>query len=130
MTGRTNSRGPTAKHNLPRPADYLQVVSGMTAGLQVSLAESFNYVAAEHMLLGVPVLVSRHVPCRPADHRLTVDDEHSPAAIQRKLLPLLDDLALRDDLGGACREHITTLAAEHNQVATEVLKNAVGEVTD
>ena len=120
----------TAKHSLPRPADYLQAIAGMTVGLQVSLAESFNYVAAEHMLLGVPVLVSRHVPCRPADHQLTVDDEHSPAAIRAKLLPVLDDPALRDDLGAACREHITALASEHNRVATEVLKNAVSEVTD
>jgi len=119
-----------AKHNLPRPADYLQVIAGMTAGLQVSLAESFNYVVAEHMLLAVPVLVSRHVPCRPADGQLTVDDEHSPAAIRAKLLPLLDDPGLRDDLGAACHEHITALAAEHNRVATEVLKNAVSEVTD
>ena len=115
----------TAGHNLPQRADYLRLIGGMTAGLQVSLAESFNYVAAEHMLLGVPVLVSRHVPCRLPDARLVVDDEHSPAAIRAKLLPLLDDPALRDELGAACREHITILAAEHNRVARDVLSRAV-----
>ena len=115
----------TARHTLPGRVDYLRLIAGMTAGLQVSLAESFNYVAAEHMLLGVPVLTSRHVPCRLPDGRLVVEDEHSPAAIRAKLLPLLDDPALRDELGAACRAHAAALAEKHNRVARDVLSRAL-----
>ena len=41
---------------------YLETVAGLDLGLQVSFAESFNYVAADHILAGVPVIVSPMVP--------------------------------------------------------------------
>ena len=110
--------------DLPERGQYVDAIGRMAAGLQVTLAESFNYVAAEHMLLGVPVLVSRHVPCKPPDERLVVDDEHSPAAIRAKLLPVLDEPALRTELAGRAREHIVNLADKHNRIAADVLRRA------
>ena len=112
------------REGMPGREAYYRLIARMAAGLQVTLAESFNYVAAEHMLLGVPVLTSRHVPCRPDEPRLVVDDEHSPAAIRAKLVPLLDDPLGRRELGDQCREHIRALAAEHNRIATDVLRRA------
>lgn len=41
---------------------YVDTVASLDLGLQVSFAESFNYVAADHLLAGVPVLVSPMVP--------------------------------------------------------------------
>jgi len=110
--------------DLPERGQYVDAIRRMAAGLQATVAESFNYVAAEHMLLGVPVLVSRHVPCKPPDERLVVDDEHSPAAIRAKLLPVLDEPALRTELAGRAREHIVNLADKHNRIAADVLRRA------
>jgi hypothetical protein len=114
----------TVRHDLPDASDYRRVLGGMTAGLQATLAESFNYVAAEHMLLGVPVVVSRHVPCRPPDDRLVVADEHSPAAIRATLRPVVEDAALRSDLAESCRRHILALGETHNRRAADVLRRA------
>ena len=110
--------------DLPERSQYVDAIRRMTAGLQVTLAESFNYVAAEHMLLGVPVIVSRHVPCKPPDERLVVDDEHSPAAVRAKLLPMLDEPALRTELAERARRHILDLADKHNRIAADVLRRA------
>ncbi|MFH1730718.1 MAG: glycosyltransferase family 9 protein [Planctomycetota bacterium] len=112
------------RHSLPKREEYYDVIARMAAGLQVSLAESFNYVAAEHMLLGVPVVTSRHVPCKAPGNELVVDDEHSPAAVRAKLVPLLDDAALRGELAQRCREHILRLADKHNRLAADVLSRA------
>ena len=37
---------------------YFEVVGQLDLGVQVSFAESFNYVAADHVLAGVPIVVS------------------------------------------------------------------------
>jgi len=112
------------RHSLPKREEYYAAIARMAVGLQVSLAESFNYVAAEHMLLGVPVVTSRHVPCKAPGDELVVDDEHSPAAIRAKLMPLLGDAALRRELAQRCREHIRALAEKHNGIAADVLRRA------
>ena len=112
------------RHGMPGRREYYRLIGRMAAGLQVSLAESFNYVAAEHMLLGVPVLTSRHVPCRAPEPRLVVDDEHSPSAIRATLVALLDDPSLRGELGRLSREHILGVAEEHNRTAADVLLRA------
>jgi len=37
---------------------YLSIVAAMDFGCQITLSESFNYTAAEHMYFGVPILMS------------------------------------------------------------------------
>jgi glycosyltransferase involved in cell wall biosynthesis len=44
-------------------ADLLGLVAGCDAGLAATLSESFGYVAAEHLQLGVPVVTSAAVRC-------------------------------------------------------------------
>jgi glycosyltransferase involved in cell wall biosynthesis len=46
--------------------DYLALAAGMDAGLAATLSESYGYVAADHLELGVPVVVSSAVPCADA----------------------------------------------------------------
>lgn len=53
---------------------YLSLVAGMDAGLCAALCESYCYVAADHVALGVPIVASPGIPClgdgegRPAPH--------------------------------------------------------------
>jgi len=43
--------------------ELLALVAGCDAGLAATLSESYGYVAAEHLQLGVPVVTSAAVPC-------------------------------------------------------------------
>lgn len=79
-------------------ADYARAIAAVDLGLQASFAESYNYVAAEHLARGVPVLVSRMVPVArllPDDLRaaLTVDDADDAAALRARIAALLSDRA-------------------------------------
>jgi hypothetical protein len=51
------------EHGFLARADYLSVVAGMDAGLCATLSESYCYVAADHISLGVPVVTSPAVAC-------------------------------------------------------------------
>ena len=42
--------------------ELLEIISDMHIGMQVSLSETFSYVAHEHMNMGVPVVASNSVP--------------------------------------------------------------------
>ena len=42
--------------------ELLEIISDMHIGMQVSLSETFSYVAHEHMNMGVPVVASASVP--------------------------------------------------------------------
>ena len=41
---------------------YLSIIKSMDFAMQVTLSESFNYTAAEHMVLEVPVILSEVIP--------------------------------------------------------------------
>ena len=63
---------------------------------KISMAESFNFVAADHILRGVPVLASGMVPViadlpGAARRRLVVERPDDPLAIRRALRLLLGD---------------------------------------
>jgi hypothetical protein len=57
------ARIPYVDHGwLPRH-EYLSLVAAMDAGLCASLSESYCYVAADHVALGVPIVASPTVAC-------------------------------------------------------------------
>ena len=64
---------------LPR-GEYLALVAAMDAGLAASLSESYGYAVADHLMLGVPAVISPGVRCcaLPA---LTVADPGDPVAV-------------------------------------------------
>ena len=81
------------EHGWMDDATYGEVVRGLDVALQASFAESFNYVAAEHLLCGVPVVGSPMVPViamLPARLRraLTVDNPDDPLAIAARIRAL------------------------------------------
>lgn len=111
---------------------YAEVLREVDVGLQVSLADAFNYVAAEHFAHGVPVLVSRSVPCArglPDEARawLVVDDADNPAEIGAKLGRLLAAPEQCRSLGRVVREHMKTLSAANARATTATLREALGE---
>ncbi len=81
------------EHGWMDDATYGDAVRGLDVALQASFAESFNYVAAEHLLCGVPVVGSPMVPViamLPARLRraLTVDNPDDPLALADRIRAL------------------------------------------
>lgn len=62
------------EHGWLQHDDFLKLIEGMDIGLQASLTESFNIVAADFVSRGIPIVVSNeidwmpsHFYCRPTD---------------------------------------------------------------
>jgi glycosyltransferase involved in cell wall biosynthesis len=62
----------------------LALVAGCDAGLAATLSESYGYVVAEHLQLGVPVVTSAAVPCADTG-ALSVTDPGSVGAVAAAL---------------------------------------------
>lgn len=77
------------------PQQYDAIVRRASIGLQVSFAETYGYVAAEHLARGVPVVGSPAVPVlarlSPSlRRRLVVSNPDSPSEIRDKIRFLVD----------------------------------------
>lgn len=53
------------QHKWLHRKEFLELISRMDAGMQVSLTESFNIVAADFVLVGVPIVVSIDIEWMP-----------------------------------------------------------------
>ena len=82
-------------------AEFLDLVATMDLGMQVSLTETFNIVAADFVVRGVPIVVSSDITWMP---KMTQADPCNPASIRgamkrvwrlRHLLDALGTWALR-----------------------------------
>lgn len=107
-------------------AAYARALAGVDVGLQPSLADSFNYVVADHFARGVPVVVSPFVPCahglpEPVASLLVVDDPADAGAIAARVRRLLVEPDTRRAVGRAVRAHVEELGARNAAVARRVL---------
>lgn len=90
---------------------YRGVVSRVDVGLQVSFSESFDYVAADHVRRGIPVLVSRMVPVlhtlpSRVQKRLVVENPDDPLETAAKLKYLVTHPTARTSLGQSAQRHV------------------------
>jgi len=66
--------------------EFLALCSKMDVGLQVSFSETFNIVAADHVVNHVPCVTSDEVPWMPDDyHALPVDANHIAEKIEKAI---------------------------------------------
>ncbi len=94
---------------LPRE-HYRDLVAAMDAGLAATLSESYGYVAAEHVLAGVPAITAPGVSCLPPEEH-AVADPGDPRQIAAALLA-----AVRDGAAIAERQRVALLArAKENE---------------
>lgn len=83
---------------------YERQLQTIHLGLQLSFAESYNYVAADHLLRGIPVLASAMVPVmdllQPETRdALVIERADDVGAIRDRLRTLVGSPGLRRDLG-------------------------------
>lgn len=114
-------------HGWMEQGDYERALDRIDIGLQVSLAESFNYVAAEHFARAIPVLVSTAVPCayglpKEVARLLVVTDTGNPDEIRAKVRVLLAQPATRRAAGQAAQVHIEQVAARNSEMARRTLE--------
>lgn len=105
---------------------YEQRVNEVSVGLQVSFAESFNQVVAEHIVRGIPVVASAMIPVlknidRECRRRLIVNNPEDSAEIADKVRFLLDNSKVRFRLGHKLRRLFITENAERIRQAKAVL---------
>jgi glycosyltransferase involved in cell wall biosynthesis len=108
---------------LERP-DYLSLLAGMDAGLSAALSESYCYVAADHMALGVPVVTSGAVRCADAGP-LRVENPWSLDEVAERLRLALE----RPELARAAAARLLARAsenAEHARAALAQLRSLAG----
>ena len=83
---------------------YQNILDKVDLGLQVSFAETFNHVVAEHIIRGIPVITSRMVPVmqnksKQIKDKLIVDNPDNYLEIKGKIEHLIRNLHLRRKLG-------------------------------
>jgi len=109
-------------HYLPK-GDYLEWASLSKLGMQVSVSEAFDYVAAEFLNLSVPVLMSPIVAQNMGitDKRLIITDISSVEEVKNGILNVLyADGKRYKIMCDACRESIEFTAIRNNQMVVDM----------
>jgi len=109
---------------------YQTVLGEVDLGLQISFAETFNYVAAEHIVRKIPVMTSRMVPaldCMPAHirNRLVVDDADCASEIRDKIEYLAGEADRIQYLGERMHAHLKKENERRIGQAKKVLKSII-----
>ncbi len=109
------------------PQRYAAVVGAASVGLQVSFAETYGYVVAEHLARGVPTVGTSAVPVlarlSPAvRRRLMVTNPDDPGEIRAKLRFLLDHPRLAATVGERARLESSRWNRRDIAKATDVLQ--------
>lgn len=88
--------------------EYLSLIQKMDFGMQVSMSESFNYVCAEHMFYGIPMVMSNVNPYSNYKEisSLVVNDHQNVQEIYEKTKPLINDFVYRKEMGECSRNCI------------------------
>lgn len=107
-------------------AQYENNLWRIDLGLQLSFAETFDYVAAEHLLRGIPVLASPMVPVmdlldEETRAPLVVTRADDAEAIRVQLQTLVDAPRLRAELGARARDVLRAANQKNIAAARQVL---------
>lgn len=108
--------------------EYLKKIQESDFCMQVSLSESFNYVAAEHMYYGIPTILSKVVPYS-SDSRisqLVVDDHQNIFEISRIIGKLCNDKEFYIKMSKNCREVIVEFSKKNKSILENNIKNVIG----
>jgi glycosyltransferase involved in cell wall biosynthesis len=100
---------------------YLSTIKAMDFAMAVTLSESFNYTAAEHMFFGIPVVCSEVAPfVRGVKEieKIIIKRPEDLSEIRNAISLLVSDKSLREDIGAAGK-----IAFEsYNSMAKNILR--------
>jgi len=103
--------------------EYYNLVGGMTVNMVVSLSEVYSYLAAESLMMGVPVLTTSITPTlrgTPAlAEMMCCDRFEDPEELAHWLKGLIRQ---KDNLAPQCIKHITDANVLNKDIATKVVE--------
>jgi hypothetical protein len=105
--------------------NFFRSIQSMKLGLQVTYAETFDYVIAEHFALGVPCLFSHTIDWTPHSHLwgyLSILNFDDPYEIAHKIKKLIENENTYNKLCGMVYKKINEVAEKNNKVCIKVLK--------
>ena len=110
-------------HSWMNREQYLRTVAAMDFGCQITLSESFNYTAAEHMYFGVPVLMSVASPLSSAKEMkpLIIENHNDMLEIKSKIHEIMFSKKFRDEMSEICKEHVLRFNARSKTILIENL---------
>ena len=105
---------------------YKSIITKVDLGLQVSFAETFNHVAAEHIIREIPVITSRMVPVmqnmsKEIKDKLIVDNPDNYIEIKEKIEHLILNLHQRRKLGTMMLNQIRKENDNRIKIATDLI---------
>jgi hypothetical protein len=108
---------------------YLRKIQQMDFCSQVTLSESFNYTAAEHMYYSVPVLFSR---CSPIAKefgqdlkKLVIENYDDVGEIYSKMKELIKDNSFRIEMGRLSSEFINKFSSKNKDILMNNLNDII-----
>jgi len=108
---------------------YLSHVKSMDIGLQVTLSESYNYTAGEHLFLGTPILLSKSTPISRNLSKdldiLLVDDYTNLSEVSRKIknISAIED---KKELSELCSDSIMSYNLRQKEILLQNIINIIG----
>jgi hypothetical protein len=113
-------------HHWMERKNYLKMCKSMNFGMQVSLSESYNYTAAEHMYFGVPTLMSNASPMTHGlPDLLLVKNPNDVIEIMGKANILMDE-NIRDEASRQCKNHIDNYNSDSKKELIATLSKMLG----
>jgi len=109
-------------------SNYLKMLQTMRLGLQVSYAETFDYVVAEHFAYKIPCLVSKtinYIPKGKLWDNIMIDRFDDPTEIANKIRKIIQDDNLHKKLGKECFRLIQKTAKKNNKDTVKTLKEVL-----
>lgn len=102
---------------------YYDLVGGMTVNMVVSLSEVYSYLAAESLMMGVPVLTTSITPILRGDSRLTeamcCDRFEDPEELAHWLKCII---RRKEELAPICMKHIADTNKDNKRLSSEVVE--------
>lgn len=111
--------------------EYERVLWDVDLGLQVSFADTFNFVVAEHIARRIPVITSRMVPAmdgtpQSIKRRLIVEDPDNPFEIRDRIEYLIQNPPMLPEIGKIMYQYLV----KENKRRVAIAKNVLGTFTN
>ena len=109
---------------------YLSHVKSMDIGLQVTLSESYNYTAGEHLYLGTPILLSKSTPISrnlPEGLDILIVDDYTNVSEVSKKIASISSIKDKKELSELCSEGIKSYNLRQKEILSQNLINIIKE---
>lgn len=109
--------------------DYLKILQSMDVGMQVSISESFNYVAAEHIYYKIPILCSSALPYMKSKELspITIFSQENISEINTKFNNLINDISMQKEIMEVANKELIAFNKDNKEILASSILEVVGK---